>query len=388
MIPRMYCITCREIPWRRDVVAERFSAQNMDVTLFEGIHGPTLGLVPRLAHYDTRDHYMTSGYVGLHLSNLLLWYLCWERQDDPILIFEDDVQVVPNFMEELQQAIQALPQDWDICFVGHCCAEGKPTTIINERVSEIHGIMCNHAMLYRRRVLPRLIEAFQHHGCNSHSDIQSSLLVHPQVRTYAFTPPLAFQDCRSSEASSPLTWESIPGWFDFGRLYDEALDRVVAGREACFVEVGAFLGKSTAYMAEEIKRRCKRVKFYVVDPWDQKLMEAECSGMLPLGCMDIAGQFKVNMSQAGVLEFVKPLMMTSEQASRGFFSDSVDFCFIDGDHAKASVLKDLEVWLPRMKATGVMAGHDYDLESVRSAVQEVFGKNFRTWERCWIHEMP
>lgn len=42
------------------------------------------------------------------------------------------------------------------------------------------------------------------------------------------------------------------------------------------------------------------------------------------------------------------------------FTKKVDFIYIDGDHRKKSVEKDLEAWWPKLRRGGIFAGHDYD----------------------------
>ena len=53
--------------------------------------------------------------------------------------------------------------------------------------------------------------------------------------------------------------------------------------------------------------------------------------------------------------------------------ESLDFVFIDADHAYSSVLRDIEDWTPKVKKGGYITGHDWYLSGVRKAVQEKFG---------------
>ena len=63
------------------------------------------------------------------------------------------------------------------------------------------------------------------------------------------------------------TWQDIPGFFDFQDIYDQAVDEAKDGDT--LIEVGAFLGKSAAYMAEQIKLSGKDLRLFVVDSWDE-----------------------------------------------------------------------------------------------------------------------
>lgn len=71
---------------------------------------------------------------------------------------------------------------------------------------------------------------------------------------------------------------------------------------------------------------------------------------------------------------IKP--MTSTAAAGTVPDGSLDFVYIDGNHAKAYVLADLEAWAPKVRRGGIVSGHDYELEprhahlQVRDAVDD------------------
>lgn len=57
---------------------------------------------------------------------------------------------------------------------------------------------------------------------------------------------------------------------------------------------------------------------------------------------------------------------------------SLDFLYVDADHAYESVKRDIELWYPKVKIGGIMGGHDYleELEpDVEKAVTEFIQKN-------------
>jgi predicted O-methyltransferase YrrM len=56
-----------------------------------------------------------------------------------------------------------------------------------------------------------------------------------------------------------------------------------------------------------------------------------------------------------------------------YFKDGqLDFIYIDGDHRYEGVLADLTNWKPKLRAGGIMAGHDFSFKSVQKALVEVF----------------
>lgn len=50
---------------------------------------------------------------------------------------------------------------------------------------------------------------------------------------------------------------------------------------------------------------------------------------------------------------------------------SLDFVYIDADHSEDGVRRDIACWLPKVKESGWVLGHDIDWDSVRRAVDEL-----------------
>ena len=50
---------------------------------------------------------------------------------------------------------------------------------------------------------------------------------------------------------------------------------------------------------------------------------------------------------------------TSEIASEMFNDESLDFVYIDANHAYDYVVQDIELWYPKVKKGGFICGHDY-----------------------------
>lgn len=53
------------------------------------------------------------------------------------------------------------------------------------------------------------------------------------------------------------------------------------------------------------------------------------------------------------------LRMYSNQASKLFADDSLDFVYIDANHKYEYVKEDIELWWPKLKSGGMISGHDY-----------------------------
>lgn len=88
------------------------------------------------------------------------------------------------------------------------------------------------------------------------------------------------------------------------------------------------------------------------------------------------------------VEMVKPfgdraniLKMSSEEAVLGFGDGSLDFVYIDADHSYVGVRRDLELWYPKIKRGGYIAGHDYGSSRLKGVTQAV-----REFQR--LHNLP
>lgn len=167
-------------------------------------------------------------------------------------------------------------------------------------------------------------------------------------------------------------YQTIEGWFDFEVVYSEMVRR--ANFISHFVEVGAFKGKSTAYMAVEIANCKKAIRFDVVDTWrgsaeHQKGASAEDPSVV---ANQLFEEFSRNLSS--VADFIRPVRMTSLEAARLYGDRSLDFVFIDASHDYENVKADILAWKPKIKPGGYLGGHDLHsiFPEVERAVREIF----------------
>ena len=64
-------------------------------------------------------------------------------------------------------------------------------------------------------------------------------------------------------------------------------------------------------------------------------------------------------------------------------NDSLDFVFIDADHSEDGVRADILAWLPKIKDSGWILGHDIDWPTVRSVVDELLPGYVIGSENTW-----
>ena len=132
-----------------------------------------------------------------------------------------------------------------------------------------------------------------------------------------------------------------------------SLAQRVAKPDAVLVEVGSWTGCSSSSLAQVI--RAFGGHLYCVDHWegstDTALVELAKNN-------DVYKIFETNLTKAGLWDYLTPLIMDSKTACDKFEDASIDFLFIDGDHRYQQFKEDLDRWLPKMKANGIICGHD------------------------------
>lgn len=182
-----------------------------------------------------------------------------------------------------------------------------------------------------------------------------------------------------------MNYQEIQGWFNFEEVYRHA---VTANDNCSFLEIGAWLGKSTAFMAKLIKSQGKNIKLHVVDFWADSGNESQYDKILgQKRHMTLYEEFTRNMKECGVQDVITPFKGTSDS----FFESIKDsgmkfnFIYIDGAHEYSQVKRDIENALKYIAPGGTIAGHDYYYGDVNKAVHELLG-SVETLSNTWIYK--
>lgn len=179
-------------------------------------------------------------------------------------------------------------------------------------------------------------------------------------------------------------WD-IEGWFDApqSNIYTEMVKSSKDG--AHFVEIGAWKGKSTSFMAVEIKNSGKKIKFDVVDTFKGSSEHQN----LPCIINDTLYQEYLNNIEP-VKELINTIVGDSSNIAGMYADDSLDFVFVDGDHTHEGVLKDIIAWYPKIKPGGYLCGNDIfqkGHEGVYQAIIELLD-SVDIYQNNWIYKKP
>lgn len=160
----------------------------------------------------------------------------------------------------------------------------------------------------------------------------------------------------------PADIDQIKGFLTEGEgqaLYEHASR---ASRSGPVLEIGSYCGKSTIYLGLACRdtnstvfaldhhrgseEHQKGEFFHDPDLYDSKE-----------DVMDSFREFRRNITNAGLDEFVVPVVAGSDSAAR-HWQTPLAMVFIDGGHSLDAALTDYRCWMPHLKRGGILAIHD------------------------------
>jgi len=182
-------------------------------------------------------------------------------------------------------------------------------------------------------------------------------------------------------------FNEIPGWFAYQDLYTDVVK--AAGNDDVFVEVGAWFGKSTNYMAQQIRESKKNIQFTTVDTWkgtDDEDIHQEIVGSF---AGDIFYEFVDNSILSDNYGHINMIKDTSKNASNQFANGSIDYLMLDAGHSYDALMEDLKAWYNKVKPGGIVSGDDYGVfGGVTQAANEYFYGQFEKGFRSFIRKKP
>lgn len=149
------------------------------------------------------------------------------------------------------------------------------------------------------------------------------------------------------------------------------------------VEIGSWQGRSSTFLARAVKESGNG-SFYAIDHFCGNIGKEEfyaINGTLS----NLKENFKENLSKFKLDKFVNLLDMINTEAAEIIKDKTIRFLFIDGDHTKSGVQKDIELFFPMLRKGSIIVFDDYfeEFPGLIEAVDEIFEKyNF---DRVFYH---
>jgi len=167
-----------------------------------------------------------------------------------------------------------------------------------------------------------------------------------------------------------------------GARTKELLQRLNGAEKPIGAEIGIFNGAMSKLILAH-----PSLTLYMVDNWkgtDEQPEHYKASGDYHANRLTAQEQEGFYQKSLQVTDFAKDrrivLRMDSVDAAKTMEDGSLDFVFIDCDHSYEGCKSDIEAWATKVKAGGLLSGHDYALEThpnfgVTRAVNEAVAKN-------------
>lgn len=167
----------------------------------------------------------------------------------------------------------------------------------------------------------------------------------------------------------------VNGWMSIDELSYLA---EVAQECKIIFEVGSYCGKSARVMADNSSDECK---IYCIDPWDFVIMNTDHT-------MIIVDDTAFAQFHAALYDHIKTKKIIACPMKYEKFKlpediSKADFIFIDGDHSYGAVIYDIVKSITLLKPGGILAGHDYNWDTVKRAVDQYFPNSIEVIDTIW-----
>ena len=112
---------------------------------------------------------------------------------DVVFIFEDDAVFVDDFEKKFQEAMNSVPNDWHMLYLGAHLLEKQR---VNDQWYRSLACSSTHAYAVRRDIVPKIRK--QAMTMDGHTDVSYSSL-HKEIIAYAARPTLVYQGAGYSD---------------------------------------------------------------------------------------------------------------------------------------------------------------------------------------------
>jgi GR25 family glycosyltransferase involved in LPS biosynthesis len=194
LVPLMLYLPEADFAERMELGRQHFRENGLKVHEVWGIHSTNFGIAGTLPYtLDDPNRTIPQGQkdIGSVLSHYIIYNVINAMQGEYFFILEDDARFIDGWKEKLNQALQDVPQDFDVLFVGSCCT-------CNLRPQHIKGMvfggiypMCGHAYIVHKRCMGLFLSTQRTTAIPT--DIQLKQKAFPHLKVFTILPRLAGQ---------------------------------------------------------------------------------------------------------------------------------------------------------------------------------------------------
>ncbi len=176
----IYCINLERRPDRKKNFKRNYKNLGTNkITFFSAIDGGDI---------KDADWQFSKGALGCRLSHLEIYKAALHKNQNRILVLEDDVITKKTFIESLELLIKTVGDDYDmIYFGGYHFIEPK---LIHKNILRLENTLALHAIAINTRCLNQLIQKIETDKRSIDSVIAD---LHPSLKVYGFSRETAIQ---------------------------------------------------------------------------------------------------------------------------------------------------------------------------------------------------
>ncbi len=141
------------------------------------------------------------------------------------------------------------------------------------------------------------------------------------------------------------------------------------------VEVGSWQGRSASFLARAVTNS-NNGRFFAIDHFKGNIGKEHFYVLERNDLSDLKEGFLGNMERIGLAHTVNLLDMPNDEAVKQLEDVNIRFLFIDGDHTKEGVEKDIELFFPKLIDGSIVVFDDfsYRFPGLIEAVDSVLGE--------------
>ena len=148
-------------------------------------------------------------FIGFNLSQLGCLKLC-SNETGPVLILEDDATLLPGAEEIFAEAIQQLPVNWEVLYLGAMIFSGNfQGEKISRNLVTAKRLVCTHAMAYNVGVPARIYKEYNMPSLYLNKpniyDCWLSRSIDKRGKAYLINPMISWQDGSYSDLSNQVS---------------------------------------------------------------------------------------------------------------------------------------------------------------------------------------
>lgn len=134
--------------------------------------------------------------------------------------------------------------------------------------------------------------------------------------------------------------------------------------EGDVVEIGSWQGYSTSFLARAVAES-RNGRMYAIDHFKGNVGKENFYAVEKSDLSDLQENFRANMAHLGLTRWVKLLAMSNQDAAQQLRREAVRarFLFIDGDHSREGVQRDIELFFPFLMKGSIVVFDDCSLSA-------------------------